>query len=127
MTVVDVIDGSCGFHTRITAQREGAGTVNLTVSGGCEVATHWGQTIKKVDWRQCLGKGFPQSELWQSAMKMLRHRSCPLPMATLRAIEAEVGATKPADIRIHFLSTKETVAQSVSGKTEIDSLPRTNG
>ena len=108
MHVVDVFDGSCGSHTRITVCREDARTVNLTVSSDCEAAACWGQTNKQVDWRQCLGKDFPQSHLWQSAVKILRHRSCPLPMTTLRAIEAEVGATRPADIRIHFLSSEET-------------------
>lgn len=126
MTVVDVFDGACGFHTRITARREDAATVHLSVSGDCEAATRWAQRIKQVNWRQCLGKDFPQSELWQSSMKMLRHRSCPLPMTALRAIEAEVGATKPADIRIHFFSAKELADLDMSPKTEIDSLPRTN-
>jgi hypothetical protein len=107
VNVVDVFDESCGFHTRITVCKENADMVNLTVASDCEAATRWGQTIKQVDWRQCLGKKFPQSLLWQSAMKILRHRSCPLPMTTLRAIEAEVGATRPADIRIHFLPSEE--------------------
>lgn len=118
MNVVDVFDESCGFHTRITVRRKNAGTVNLAVASDCEAATRWGQTIKQVDWRQCLGKDFPQSLLWQSAMKILLHRSCPLPMTTLRAIEAEVGATRPADIRIHFLPSEETAELNAPREVE---------
>ena len=104
MKVVEVSDGSCGFSTRIAAHREDAARVGITVSSQCEAAAEWGKEIGRVDWRECLGPRPLESHLWQSAMETLRHRSCPVLTGVLRAIEAEVGATKPAGVVIRFVS-----------------------
>lgn len=101
--VVEVSDGSCGFCTRIIAQMEDAARVRITITSDCEAAAKWGEEIGRVDWRESLGSRPLESHLWQSAAEMLRHRSCPVLTGVLRAIEAEVGATKPAKIMIRFL------------------------
>lgn len=106
--VVEVFDGSCGFRTRIAAHSEDAARVGITVSSECDAVAKWGSEIGRIDWRKCLGPRPFESKLWQSATESLRHRSCPVLTGVLRAIEAEVGAAKPAEILIRFLST-ETV------------------
>jgi len=112
--VVEIVDGSCGFSTRIAAHLEGSMQVGITVSSECDAVAKWGGEIGRVDWRECLGPRPFESHLWQSAIKTLRHRSCPVLTGVLRAIEAEVGAAKPARILIRFLSleTAERKADS---------------
>jgi hypothetical protein len=106
--VVEVVDGSCGFSSRIAVHREDAAWVKIAVSSECDAAAKWGEEIGRVDWRQCLGSRPLESHLWQSALEKLHHRSCPVLTGVLRAIEAEVGATKPADILIRFLSVQNS-------------------
>ena len=108
MKVVEVADGSCGFSTRIVAHMEDAAQVAITVSSECDAAAKWGKKIGRVDWRQCLGPRPLESSLWQSALETLNHRSCPVLTGVLRAIEAEVGAAKPAAILIRFLAKKNS-------------------
>ena len=103
MTVVEVIDGSCGFRTRIVVRMENSAIVRLTVSSECDAVARWGLGVDLVEWRECLGKRPFESHLWRSAMETLPHRSCPVLTAVLRAIETEIGATKPAEVAIRFL------------------------
>jgi hypothetical protein len=102
--VVEVVDGSCGYSTRIAVHSKDADRVAITVFSECDAAAEWGKEISRVDWKECLGSRPLESHLWQSALETLRHRSCPVLTGVLRAIEAEVGATKPAKIMIRFLA-----------------------
>lgn len=115
MNVVEVIDGSCGFRTRIAVHLKDGENVGLTVSSDCQAAADWGRENDSVDWRQCLGRHTLQSPLFKTAMETLRHRSCPVLTAVLRAIETEVGAARPAEIRIRFLTGKTSGAASSAG------------
>jgi hypothetical protein len=125
VTVVEVSDGSCGFRTRIAAHMEDAVWVGVEISSDCEAAAQWGRRIGRVEWRPCLGPHPLASDLWQSAVETLRHRSCPVLTGVLRAIEAEVGAARPAEILIRFLAgdASERIPESRHG----DKAPSADG
>ena len=106
MRVLEVIDDSCGFRTRIVAQRKDRAFVTLNITSECEEVARWGSGIREVDWRECLGGNALQSHLWHSAFQVLKHRCCPVPAAVLRAVSAEVGAIKAAGVAIDFLSSE---------------------
>jgi len=124
--VVEIVDGSCGFSTRIAAHLEDSVQVGITVSSECDAAAKWGREICRVDWRKCLGPRPFESHLWQSAVKTLRHRSCPVLTGVLRAIEAEVGAARPAQILIRFLSP-ETADRKAGSRHVNKKAPEENG
>lgn len=124
--VVEIVDGSCGFSTRIAAHLEDSVQVGITVSSECDAVAKWGGEIGRIDWRECLGPRPFESHLWQSAMETLRHRSCPVLAGVLRAIEAEVGAAKPARILIRFLS-RETADRKPDSRRGNKKTPDENG
>jgi hypothetical protein len=101
--VLEVIDDSCGFRTRIVACRKDRAVVTLNISSECDAVSRWGDQITEVEWRECLGKNPLESHLLRSAFGMLKHRSCVVPAAVLRAVEAEVGAAIPAGVTVRFL------------------------
>lgn len=102
MTVVEVYNGSCGFLTRILVSRRPDDLMLLSLTTDCESACRWGQMIEVTDWRSCFGKDALKSTFWRSAFEVLQHRSCPVIIGVLRAIETEMGLAPPADTRIHF-------------------------
>ena len=122
MKVVEIFDGSCGFHTRIAVHKENADRVRITVTSECEAVVKWGGEIGRVEWRPCLGPHPFESHLWRSAAENLRHRSCPVLTGVLRAIESEVGAAKPADVLIRFLS-EENSGRNADGIPDHEMLP----
>lgn len=103
MTRVQVVCGACGFTAEIRVAAKGAAEVAVQVSSDCEAAVRWGETVRRLEWRGPLGRMPAAGEYWHSAWKILKHRTCPLPLALLKAVEVEIGAAVAADVAIRFL------------------------
>ena len=103
MTIIEVEDCSCGFHSKITISMDEPENVKVNISSGCDAANFWGRGLQRINWRECFGPEPLKSELWLSAMEKLNHRSCPLPIAVLRGIECVIGINVPANINIRFI------------------------
>ncbi|OQY02011.1 MAG: hypothetical protein B6I22_14010 [Desulfobacteraceae bacterium 4572_123] len=106
MTIVNVNAGSCGFTARIEVSKTGARTVSVSISSDCEAVEKWGDKLRLVNWRDCLGKNALSSPIFVFAADCLRHVTCPVPIGLLKAIEVEIGASLPADATIRFLPGK---------------------
>ena len=102
MTRVAVACGACGFQADIEVVRDGGRAVSLRLASRCEAVARWGATLGRIHWRDPLGRAAEALEFWRSALDMLKHRSCPVPLAVLKAIEVEIGAALPADVTIRF-------------------------
>lgn len=107
MTRVAVACGACGFTALISAVRDGHNAVRIRLTGDCQAVVAWGATLDRIDWRQPLGRMPAAGAFWQSAWQHLKHRTCPVPVAVLKAIEAEIGAALPVDVHIRFLPSRE--------------------
>ena len=106
MTTVVVENEACGFRSQIIVTRRDRDSVAIVMESGCEAVVRWGDAIREIDWRACLGSRPLESRLWQTAMEILPHRSCPVLTGTLRAIETAVGLARPAGVRIRFVSSE---------------------
>ncbi|MBI9083104.1 MAG: hypothetical protein JEZ11_05860 [Desulfobacterales bacterium] len=104
MTTVIVENEACGFRTQITVVRKDRYSVAIVIESDCEAVVRWGKAIGEIDWRACLGDQPLTSRLWQTAIEILPHRSCPVLIGTLRAVETAVGLARPAGVRIRFIS-----------------------
>jgi hypothetical protein len=49
----------------------------------------------------------------ESALRHIKHVTCPVPLSVLKAVEVEAGAALPRDVRIHFVDGKD---QSLEGE-----------
>ena len=103
MTRVAVECGACGFQAEIEVLRDGDRTVCLRLTSGCEAVSRWGASVGRIHWRVPLGRAPGALGYWRSALDILNHRSCPVPLAVLKAIEVEIGAALPVDAAIRFL------------------------
>jgi hypothetical protein len=99
--------GACGFQAAIEIERAGRATVHIRISSHCEALQRWAASIATIDWRKPLGAGAGTGDFWQSAFRQLTHPSCPVPMAVLKAIEVEIGATLPVDVHLRFHAPEE--------------------
>jgi hypothetical protein len=112
VTCATVNCGDCGFQARIEAQRTGRTTVRIRIFSDCEALQRWAPSIATVDWRDPLGAKAASGDFWQSALRQLNHRSCPVPMAVLKTIEVEIGAARPVDVHLRFCaSANQTTAE----------------
>lgn len=103
MTRVAVECGACGFQAEIEVVRDGKRTVSLRLESGCPAVVRWGAAMERIEWRDPLGGTSTALNFWQSALEALDHRTCPVPLAVLKAVEVEIGAALPVDAAIRFL------------------------
>jgi hypothetical protein len=104
MTTVEVFNGSCGYLTRVVGCRETNDIIRISIATDCQSIRQWGLSIESIEWRSCFGKNAQNSTFWQSAFDILKHRSCPVIIGVLRAIETEMDIAPPADAQIRFMS-----------------------
>ena len=99
MTRVIVNPGVCGFTTTIDVSKVSKRRVKVVITSDCEMVTELGESFTEVDAGQALKQG--------QALSEYVHATCPVPIAVLKAIEAEAGLTVPCDVVILFDSRQE--------------------
>ncbi len=99
MTRVIVNPGVCGFTTTIDVNKVSKRRVKVVITSDCEMVTELGESFTEVDAGQALKQG--------QALSEYVHATCPVPIAVLKAIEAEAGLTVPCDVVILFDSRQK--------------------
>lgn len=102
MTNVEVDAGVCGYATSVAVERLDSERVRVHIESDCpqvlEMAKALGATV---EWKPALRR-MCDSPVYAAGSASLRHATCPVPMAVLKAIEAEVGAAVPGDVAVTF-------------------------
>ena len=101
MTRVVVNPGICGFITTIEVEKLDRRKVKVVITSDCETVTKLGESLTEVEQWDAL-KPRADSEVHRQASKHPLHSVCPVPIAILKAIEAEAGLALPRDVVIHF-------------------------
>ena len=101
MTNVTVEAGSCGFKVMIKVSKLSARRVKVDIIGDCEMVGSFGENLADLDWHSVLAYS-ENPLLCKHASRYIKHASCPVPIAVLKAIEVEVGVAVARDVIIHF-------------------------
>jgi len=102
MTKVIVDPGICGFPATIEVTATSDHTARVTITSDCEKAVKAGELLKEVDWFSLLRKQGGTYPAYQDAVLDMKHISCPIPVAILKAVEAELGFAALGDVSFHF-------------------------
>jgi len=101
MTRVIVKSGICGFISTIEVKKVDDESFKVVISSGCEMVTELGESLTEIDKREIFKKHI-DTEVYKSASRCELHVSCPVPMAILKAIEAEAELALPRDVVVIF-------------------------
>jgi hypothetical protein len=104
MTKVVVDPGICGMTTTIEVVSLPAHKVRVTIVSDCEMVSKMGEQLKELDWPSLWRQRGNGYDIYQAALQCERHITCPVPVAILKAIEAEAGLALPKDVAIRFKS-----------------------
>jgi hypothetical protein len=102
MTKAYLDAGSCGYDVTITVEKIDKNRLDIRIDTGCEMVKMMEPDLKGSDWKKILRK-IIESPVYISASKRLKHPGCPVPMAIIKAIEVELGAALPKDVKMTFL------------------------
>ncbi len=103
MTKVEIVSGACGFLVTILATKLEPKKANIEIHTACEQVNEMASMITHLTVQDILGFPFGEDRVYQSAKKVIRHASCPVPCGILKAAEAELGLAVKQDVFIRFL------------------------
>lgn len=106
MTKVEVNSGACGFSVVITAEKGKDKKILVSLETECEMVKEMMHDISSID-MMTLFSGWPNNPVYKSAARHLKHVSCPVPSAILKAVEVEAGLAVPKEVRVVFLDKKD--------------------
>ncbi|MCK4696698.1 MAG: hypothetical protein KAT53_00175 [Dehalococcoidia bacterium] len=101
MTRVIVKSGICGFISTIEVDKVADESFKVVITSGCEMVTELGESLTEIDEGEVL-KRHIDTEVYKSASRCKLHTTCPVPMAVLKAIEAEAELALPRDVVVIF-------------------------
>ena len=112
-TTVIVSAGPCGITSKITAQlldpqaknnsaKLLKSSIKLSVETSCNEVIKLIESIKEFKVMD-LFKNFLSNPIYIAASRNLKHVTCPVPSAILKAIEVEAGFAVKKDVEMRFL------------------------
>ena len=98
--VVDA--GICGNITTIDVVSLPDHKVKVSITSDCEGVSKMSEELKELDWMSLWKQEGDGYSAYQNASQCTKHFMCPVPVAVLKAIEAEVGLALPKDVVFSF-------------------------
>ncbi len=90
--------GACGFTVVIKAKESGERSCRVELVSPCEMVKELNEELKGREFGPEVFSSIVGSEIYRLCSKHLRHTSCPLPSAILKAIEVEAGLAVSSDV-----------------------------
>jgi hypothetical protein len=103
---VKVDPGICGFPATIKVERASKDLVKVHIACGCDQVKRFGERVADLEWKRAFGP-MCTTEVYKAASETLKHVTCPIPMALLKAVEAEIGAALPRDVTVRFIEDSD--------------------
>jgi len=105
VTVVRISAGACGFEARVTALRNGKGSVRIELESNCESVEDLGIMLEQLgalEIKDFLSTGEKKNRVMQLTADALPHSACPVPIAIIKAAEVELDLNVPCPVFIEF-------------------------
>lgn len=100
MTRVEASPGVCGFTTTIIAEQDGDGQVKVTIDSDCDRIQAYAEGLTTIDPIRALYA----PDGGQDVACRGCHRVCLVPVAMLKAVEAEAGLALKKDGGFRFVA-----------------------
>ncbi len=100
MTRLTLDAGACGFTTVIEVKKTGRNRFKVELVSPCEMIKGLNEELKDKEFGPEVFRTIGDSEIYRLCSKHLRHVSCPLPSAILKAVEVEAGLAIPKDVKM---------------------------
>ena len=104
MTRVIVKSGICGFISIIEVEEVDDKSLKIVIDSRCPMVTELGKSLVEIDEGEVF-KSHIDTAVYKAASSCKLHTTCPVPMAVLKAIEAEVHLALPRDVVVMFDTT----------------------
>lgn len=101
MSTVKVHAGVCKFETTIKIRKTGPTTCEVIIESGCPAVRKLSQIITNCTVDD-VKKSFLESDIYKVCADYLKHVSCPVPSAIIKAIEVAFDLALAKDVYIEI-------------------------
>jgi hypothetical protein len=101
MTSLIIKSGICGFIAKIEAEEVDKNNVKVKINTACPMVTEMGNALPEIEQGEIFKKHV-DSVVYKLAGDCHLHTACPVPMAVLKAAEAELQLALPRDCVVMF-------------------------
>jgi hypothetical protein len=106
MARVVVQPGACGLKCTVEVKKMGDRRFRVAVGSECEMVRKLGEELGDLEMMDAFKKVL-DNPVYRKGSACLRHVSCPVPCAVLKALEVEAGLAVPKEVSIRFLKDGE--------------------
>lgn len=95
--------GVCRFKAKVESWMEG-GVLRCSITSGCKHVMEFSEALQKESFNIMDAMRMPYSEnkIYVIGGRTLKHATCPLPMAVLKAMEVAAGLGLKRDVLVSF-------------------------
>lgn len=98
---LEVDPGACRLPTIIKAVQEDD-RVKLEIESKCPMVRALAEKLKDMDMMDCMVTPITENPVMIAAGESLKHASCPVPLAIIKAAEACCGMAVQKDVRLTY-------------------------
>lgn len=102
MSKVTLDAGACGFRVMIRTKGTGKRRCTVELVSPCEMVKRLDEELRDRELGPDVFSSIVDSEVYKLCSKHIKHVSCPLPSAILKAVEVEWGLAVPKDVKIEI-------------------------
>ncbi|NOX20904.1 MAG: hypothetical protein GXO99_06575 [Nitrospirae bacterium] len=101
MTKAKVDPGICGLKSEVVVSKKDKQSFSIQIQSDCDMVEKLGEKIVELGLMDVF-KRIIDNPVYTEGSRCLRHTSCPVPSAVLKALEIEAGLALPKDVKIEF-------------------------
>ncbi len=98
---IDVDPGACRIPTRIRVVQD-EDVVRLEIESKCPMVKAMAEKLKTLDMMDCMVTPITENPIMIAAGETLKHASCPVPLAIIKAAEACCGLAVKKDVSLTY-------------------------
>jgi hypothetical protein len=101
MAKVTLDAGACGFKVIVKATKTGHRKYRIELISPCEMVKNLDEDLKNKEFGPDVFSTIIDSDIYKLCSKHIKHISCPIPAAILKAIEVEGGLAIPKNLKMN--------------------------
>ena len=100
--VLNVDPGACRLKSQVISWLDDDGLLQCRITSACKNVTDFGEGLGGMDPMIVLHLPFSENQVYLRAGVMLKHATCPVPLAVLKAMEVASGLGIKRDVHLTF-------------------------
>ena len=102
--VIDVDPGACRLRSQVIGWMNDSGKLEVIITSDCKFVQQLGKILGQMEPMEVLHMPFSENLVYAKGGGVLKHATCPVPLAILKCLEVAAGLGVKKDVHLTFRS-----------------------